>query len=86
MHKEMYERALEHLNSNIRHAKNYAEFKTLIEQGGYVSIDINKSAEEIIKSDTTATARVISKEKPELTICPVTGKKVNYRVLFAKAY
>ncbi len=86
MHNEMYERALEHLNSNIRHAKNYAEFKTLIERGGYVSIDINKSAEEIIKTDTTATARVISKEKPELTICPVTGKKVNYRVLFAKAY
>lgn len=86
MHKEMYERAFKHLSSNIRHAKTYTEFKTLIEQGGYVSIDINKTAEEIIKTDTTATARVISKEKPELAICPVTGKKVNYRVLFAKAY
>ena len=86
MHKEMYERALNHLNSNIKHAKTYAEFKTLIEKGGYVSIDINKSAEEIIKAGTTATARVISKEKPNLAVCPITGKKVNYRVLFAKAY
>ena len=87
IHQEMYDRALDHLNSNIRVAKTYDEFKELIELGGYVKMSIEgEEAELIVKEDTQATARVIVDEKLITDKCPVTNKKAKYTILFARAY
>ena len=45
-----------------------------------------EKAEEIIKAETGATARVILKGDLISEICPVTGKKAKQNVLFARAY
>lgn len=87
MHDEMYEKALNHVNENTRVAKTYDEFKEQLAKGGYVKFSISGTeAEEIIKEDTQATARVIIDEELLTEICPVTNKKANMTVLFAKAY
>lgn len=87
IHTQMYEKALDNLNKNIHVAKTYDEFKELIEKGGYVKMSVGEGAEEIIKNDTSATARVIPfKEKLITQNCPVTNKKSLYNVLFARAY
>lgn len=86
--KEMLLSAQMHLENNIKIAHDYEEFKQLIEKGGYVQMDIHgQEAEEIIKQDTQATARVIPfNQKQEFGICPVTKKPAKMTVLFAKAY
>ncbi|HKL95083.1 MAG TPA: proline--tRNA ligase [Haploplasma sp.] len=87
MHDEMYEKALNHVNSNTRVAKTYDEFKEHLELGGYVKVSISgEEAEEIIKEDTTATARAIVEEDLITEICPVTNKPATMTVVFAKAY
>jgi len=83
----MYEKALDHLNSNIRVAKTYDEFKEFLELGGYVKMSVHgEEAEDKVKEDTGATARVISEENLITKVCPVTGKDSNVTILFARAY
>lgn len=83
---KMYKKAKDFLNKQIRTVKTYKEFKEKINLGGYIKLSVNKKAEEIIKADTGATARVIL-DCPLLTNkCPVTGKKTDYTILFARAY
>ena len=87
VHQEMYEKALDHLNSNIRVAKTYDEFKEFLELGGYVKMSVHgEGAEDKVKEDTGATARVISEENLITKVCPVTGKDSNVTILFAEAY
>lgn len=43
-------------------------------------------AEKIIKMETGATARIIISEKVVDQICPITQKKANQTILFARAY
>ena len=87
VHQEMYEKALDHLNSNIRVAKTYDEFKEFLELGGYVKMSVHgEEAEDKVKEDTGATARVISEENLITKVCPVTGKDSNVTILFARAY
>ena len=87
IHQEMLTSAKENLIKNTHSAKTYDEFKTLLEQGGYIKMSINEEAEDIIKNETGASARVIlDDEKPLTKKCPVTNKAISYTVLFAKAY
>ena len=87
VHQEMYEKALDHLNSNIRVAKTYDEFKEFLELGGYVKMSVHgEEAEDKVKEDTGAPARVISEENLITKVCPVTGKDSNVTILFARAY
>lgn len=87
VHQEMYEKALDHLNSNIRVAKTYDEFKEFLELGGYVKMSVHgEEVEDKVKEDTGATARVISEENLITKVCPVTGKDSNVTILFARAY
>lgn len=86
IHNEMYEKALKHVNDNTNDAKTYDEFKELLNKGGYVKLSINEKAEEIIKEETGATARVIVENEQLTDICPVTNEKVTHTILFARAY
>lgn len=88
MHETMYQNALTHVKENTYEAETYEIFKTLIKKGGYVAMSISgEDAENIIKEDTTATARVIPFEQKLITqTCPVTGKKALQTVWFARAY
>lgn len=87
MHDEMLAKAKDHLNKNIHSAKSYDEFKEMLKKGGYIKMSINQTAEDIIKDETGATARVILENEPLITnLCPVTNKPADYTVLFAKAY
>ncbi|HKL60885.1 MAG TPA: proline--tRNA ligase [Acholeplasma sp.] len=88
MHDTLYENALKHVEEHTYTAKTYDEFKTLIEDGGYIKMSISgEDAELIIKQDTAATARVILTEEPLITeLCPVTNKNATQTVLFARAY
>lgn len=45
-----------------------------------------EEAEDKVKEDTGATARVISEENLITKVCPVTGKDSNVTILFARAY
>jgi prolyl-tRNA synthetase len=83
---EMYIKVKDYTKNKTKVAKTYEEFKEFINDG-YVKMSIDVSAEKIIKEDTQATARVILENEPLITtICPVTGNKASYTVLFARAY
>lgn len=87
IHNEMYEKAKKFVTDHTTYVKTYDEFKeVLLKNPGYIKLDCNIEAEKIIKDSLGATARIILDEKPELKKCPITGKKVDYRILFAKAY
>ncbi|MDR2828777.1 MAG: proline--tRNA ligase [Acholeplasmatales bacterium] len=83
----MYNKALAHVTANTRVATTEEEFSTYINMGGYVKLCISgNEAENIIKEKYQATARVILREKPYISICPITNQKVTQVVLFARAY
>ena len=86
----LFEKAQNFKNTNIRNADIYQEFKDLIKnKGGFVSAhwDGTAETEEIIKKETKATIRCIPidgvKEKGN---CIYSKKPSEQRVLFAKAY
>ncbi|MEM5793235.1 MAG: proline--tRNA ligase [Candidatus Aenigmatarchaeota archaeon] len=85
----LYEKAREFLNENIRFAKDHKEFKKILEEKrGFIKIDWcgSKECEERIKEETGATVRVIpfeEKVKGECKYCGKEGKVVAY---FAKSY
>ncbi|MCQ9618719.1 MAG: Proline-tRNA ligase [Candidatus Phytoplasma pruni] len=87
IHQEMYQKASDHVKNNTYQAKTYDEFKEHLQKTGYIKMSVYENeAEEIIKKETGATARVILDEPLITEICPVTNKKANQTVLFARAY
>jgi prolyl-tRNA synthetase len=90
VHQEMYQKALEHMQSNTRSATNYDEFKQIMnQQSGYVRMMLcdDDSREERIKQETTPTARCIAFQQERISdTCPVCGKPGTKLVIFAKAY
>ena len=78
----------------MREAKTYTvdtydEFKTKIEEGGFILAhwDGTSETEEKIKEETKATIRCIPFEgDPTPGKCMVTGKPSARRVIFARAY
>ena len=86
----IYRKALNFRNENIRNADTWEEFKQLIEEkGGFVAAhwDGTKETEQIIKTETKATIRCIPLDSlVEAGKCIYTGKPSERRVLFAIAY
>ncbi len=86
----IFRKALNFRNENIRNADTWEEFKQLIEEkGGFVAAhwDGTRETEQIIKTETKATIRCIPLDsQPEEGKCIYTGKPSDRRVLFAIAY
>jgi prolyl-tRNA synthetase len=73
----------------MKTANSYAEFKELIEQGGFVwgHWDGTRETEDKVQEETKATIRCIPFDGPtEPGACMVTGKPSAKRVVFARAY
>lgn len=87
IHQNMYEKALNHVNSNIKTINNYSLFGEAIKKGGYIKMSIaDEEAELKVKEDHQATARVIVDEPLLSDVCLVTGKPATKTILFARAY
>ncbi len=86
----IYQKALDFRNGNMRKADTWEEFTQLIEsKGGFVSAhwDGTTETEQLIKDKTKATIRCIPMDsKPEEGKCIYSGKPSTQRVLFALAY
>lgn len=86
----IFRKALNFRNENIRNADTWEEFKQLIEEkGGFVAAhwDGTRETEQIIKTESKATIRCIPLDsQPEAGKCIYTGKPSDRRVLFAIAY
>ena len=76
------------LKNNTKIAKNYDEFKSMIEDGGFVLAhwDGTDHTEQKIKKETKATIRCIDDTFSDEGICIISGKKSKQLVYFAKAY
>ena len=76
------------LKNNTKIAKNYNEFKSMIEDGGFVLAhwDGTDHTEQKIKKETKATIRCIDDTFSDEGICIISGKKSKQLVYFAKAY
>jgi len=87
---QMFERALNFRNENIRTANSYTEFQHLLdEKSGFVSAhwDGTPETEQLIKDETKATIRCIPLNNTlEAGFCIKTGNASIQRVLFARAY
>lgn len=87
IHKEMFQKASNFLKENILEVTTYEDFKKNLKNKGYIKMSVYENeAEKIIKEETGATARVIVSQKLITKICPVTKKKANQTILFARAY
>lgn len=90
IHEAMYQNALTNVESNTRPAYTYEEFKDLMEnKPGYVKMMLceDQACEDLIKAETTATARCIPFVQEHLgDKCPVCQKEAKRLVYFAKAY
>jgi len=86
----IYQKALDFRNGNIRTADTWEEFTQLIEsKGGFISAhwDGTKETEQLIKDKTKATIRCIPMNGiAEEGKCIYSGKPSACRVLFAIAY
>lgn len=86
IHEAMYNKALKHLEDNTYEAKTYDEFKKYLDLGGFIALSVSDEAEEIIKEETGATARVILDQELITEKCPVTNLEAKQTILFARAY
>ena len=93
MQQNIYRKALDFRNSHITTVDTYDEFKTKIEDGGFILAhwDGTPETEARIKEETKATIRcipfdeLIPGDKTEGR-CMVTGRPSKCRVIFARAY
>lgn len=85
---EMYEKALNHLNSNTYETKNYEKLKEILNtKGGFVKVPWCKdlACEMKIKEDISATSRcIVGENQTDKCIC--CGKDAKCDVYFAKSY
>ena len=86
IHNKMYEKATKHVEENTYEAKTYDEFKKYLELGGYIALSVADGAEDVIKEDTGATARVILGQDLITKTCPITNLPATQTILFARAY
>ena len=87
---DMYNRALEHLNSHIYDAESYPEFQTTIERKpGFVRAMWcgDQACEDKIREDTGATSRCIPFDQEHLSeTCVCCGKPAKKMVYWGRAY
>ncbi len=90
IHEGMLEKAKLNVLENTRIALTYEDFKkTIDKEAGYIKMMWcgDRACEDLIKEETSATARCIPFVQEHLSdTCPVCGKKAVKEVLFAKAY
>ncbi|MBR5336763.1 MAG: proline--tRNA ligase [Lachnospiraceae bacterium] len=90
MQKEMFERAKKHRDEHVSDARNYDEFKDLLEKKpGFIRAMWcgEKDCELKIKEETTATSRCIPFEQEKLSdVCVCCGKPASKMVYWGKAY
>ena len=86
--KELLRASKRHMDENTKVASSYAEFKEMIEDGGFVLAhwDGTSETEDKIKKDTKATIRCIPFNKTEPGKCMVTGAISECKVFFARSY
>ena len=87
--KNMFNQAFEFREKNTFSANSYAEFKNLIEKGGFIRCgwDGNPDSEATIKKETKATIRCIFlDEKIKDKNCIYSGNPAKHEVIFARAY
>jgi prolyl-tRNA synthetase len=86
----LFNRAQEYRNNNIREANSWEEFKSILDgPGGFIFAhwDGSPETEQKIKEETKATIRCIPlQNKKEVGKCVYSGKPSTQRVLFARAY
>lgn len=89
IHEEMYQKAYDFKLENTHVAKDYDEFKNILDtKGGYIKMMWcgDQACEEKIKEDTGATSRCIKDEEAFGDVCPICGKPAKKVVYYAKAY
>ena len=87
--KNMFNQAFEFREKNTFSANSYAEFKNLIEKGGFIRCgwDGNSDSEATIKKETKATIRcILLDEKIKDKNCIYSGNPAKHEVIFARAY
>ena len=89
--KNIYQKALDFRNANVRKVDSWEEFKTEIEKGGFLLChwDGTVETEEAIKEATKATIRCIpidTYDNEEEGRCIYSGKPSKGRVIFAISY
>jgi prolyl-tRNA synthetase len=88
--KNIYKKAEDFLKKNIRKAKNYSEFKNIIEKSrGFVQVCWcgDSICEDKIKDETRAKITNIPfKQEKVFSKCIYCGKEAKYVVNFAKSY
>jgi prolyl-tRNA synthetase len=86
----MYDNALKNVEENTRIAKDYDEFKEIMDKHqGYVKMMWcgDEACENQIKEETKATSRCMPFDQtPVGDECPVCHKKAKHVVYYAKAY
>ncbi len=85
----MFNQALEFREKNTFSTNNYEEFKSLIENGGFIRCgwDGNPESEAAIKKETKATIRcILLDEKITDKKCVYSGNPAKHEVIFARAY
>lgn len=85
----LFQKALDFRNSNTFKADSWDEFKTKIEEGGFIEAhwDGSPETEQAIKEETKATIRLIPLDgQMEEGHCVYSGKPSKQRVVFARAY
>lgn len=86
----MLERARAHRNSNTYKATNYDEFKDIITTKlGFIKAMWcgDRTCEDKIKDETSATSRCIPFEQEQISdVCVCCGKKAKHMVYWGKAY
>lgn len=84
----LFQRALEFRDRNTHEVDNYADFKKIIESGGFVKAFWagNGQMEAMIQEETKATIRCIPFKQDRQGTCFYTGKPSETIVIFAKSY
>ena len=85
----LFKQADEFRQKNTFTVESYEEFKTVINEGGFVRCgwDGTEITEKQIKDETKATIRCIPfDESPENKKCIFSGKDALHEAIFAKAY
>ncbi|MBF71977.1 MAG: proline--tRNA ligase, partial [Flavobacteriales bacterium] len=85
---ELFKASKKYMIDNTKHASSYAEFKEMIQDGGFVLAhwDGTTETENKIKQETKATIRCIPFQKAEPGKCIVTGRASECQVFFARSY
>jgi len=88
IHHEMYQKAVNHLQSHIFPVANIDELTKAVQSGYAKTMWCGQQAcEDKVKELTSATARVLPfDQKPHAETCAICGKKATKVIYFAKAY